>query len=510
MNSSAPVAEKPAFNRYFLLPLLPILFFFLHNFNQFTELIFTWPVLKLFLVYAALAFLFVITCKKIVRLSLPLSIFASTILITGFLFFGVIQDWLFRIGARPFITSNITMFFLLVVPLGLFVFLARSKQYRMKNANRFLVLLFSVLVSYESILLCVTLVSGKNLYALARHMVTPIPIKVKNDIIVKPDIFHIVFDSYTNRPILNKHWQFDNDIYAFFDSLGFYTVDSAICNYKTTPFSLSSTFNLQYLKGAEPFLVSNSSNFLVGRQTFLNNVLYRFLKEEGYEFLNFSMLENEKELTGFGFIGVQKPVSWLRNQTMERIYLNPWLLNKITRRFRDADKQPVTITRSLTKYISYNNKAIEKVFSVCSTASGKDVRKPIFSYIHIILPHDPYLFDENGNLNSPPKIENWDLTGYLGQLKYCNKLIRKMTACLLADTTRPKVIIFQGDHGFRNNYRASLADQYGALSAIYFPDHGYEGLHKNMSHVNTYRVVLNKFFGADLPLLKDTIIWQYQ
>ena len=270
MNSSSPVAEKPAYNRYILLPLLPVLFFFLHNLNQFTELIFTASVLKLFLAYCALVFLFVITCKKILRLSLSLSLFAGTIMITGFLFFGIIQDMLFRIGSRPFITSNITLFFLLVVPLGLFVILARRKQVRMINSNRFLVLLFSVLVSYEAILLCITLVTGKSLYTLARHMVTPVPIKPKNELSVKPDIYHIVFDSYTNRPILNKYWQFDNDIYPFLDSLGFFTIDSAICNYKTTPFSLSSTFNLQYLKGAEPFLVSNSSNFMVGRQTFIS------------------------------------------------------------------------------------------------------------------------------------------------------------------------------------------------------------------------------------------------
>ncbi|MBL0130271.1 MAG: hypothetical protein IPP43_03395 [Chitinophagaceae bacterium] len=97
-------------------------------------------------------------------------------------------------------------------------------------------------------------------------MTSPINITKLNTQQIKPDIYHIVFDSYANRPTLKEYWDYDNDIYPFLNSRGFFTVDSAFSNYNSTPFSISSTFNLQYLKGAEPYQYSNSSNFLVGQE----------------------------------------------------------------------------------------------------------------------------------------------------------------------------------------------------------------------------------------------------
>jgi hypothetical protein len=41
------------------------------------------------------------------------------------------------------------------------------------------------------------------------------------------------------------------------------------------------------------------------------------------------------------------------------------------------------------------------------------------------------------------------------------------------------------------------------LSAYYFPGKKYNGLHDGISPVNSFRVVLNSFFGANLPLLPD-------
>jgi len=98
------------------------------------------------------------------------------------------------------------------------------------------------------------------------------------------------------------------------------------------------------------------------------------------------------------------------------------------------------------------------------------------------------------------------MKGYLRQLKYCNQVIRQITTCLLGDSTRNKIIIFQGDHGYRDYSNAPVDKAYHALSAIYFPDGNYDGLSKDLSHVNTYRVILNKFFGTALPILKDSIV----
>jgi hypothetical protein len=41
------------------------------------------------------------------------------------------------------------------------------------------------------------------------------------------------------------------------------------------------------------------------------------------------------------------------------------------------------------------------------------------------------------------------------------------------------------------------------LNAYYFPDKQYQGLHDRITPVNSFRVVLNTFFGAQIPLLED-------
>jgi len=86
----------------------------------------------------------------------------------------------------------------------------------------------------------------------------------------------------------------------------------------------------------------------------------------------------------------------------------------------------------------------------------------------------------------------------------------EITNCLLADTSRKKIIIIQGDHGYRYYENAPVHKKFEALNAIYFPNKNYEGMYKKMSHVNTYRFVLNKFFGAKLPILKDSQIGAYK
>jgi hypothetical protein len=41
------------------------------------------------------------------------------------------------------------------------------------------------------------------------------------------------------------------------------------------------------------------------------------------------------------------------------------------------------------------------------------------------------------------------------------------------------------------------------LSAYYFPDQNYQALYPGITPVNSFRVVLNTYFGAKLPLLPD-------
>lgn len=490
----------------FLLPVFPIIFFFLHNINQFNELIFTSGVLILFIIYSSVSFFLFIGLKKLIKLSSTQSLFLSTLIITIFLFFGISQNLLFGLKQFHFLSNSFFLLFLSFAAIITVLYFIKKKKNHPVMANRFIVLLFLVLISYEIIILSVTMVRGNSVYAMAKEMTSPLLIEKKSSPEIKPDIYYIIFDSYTNLPTFKEFWNYDNDIYPFLSSKGFYTVDSAFSNYKYTPFSMSSIFNLQYIKGAEPYLYHNSSNFLIGQRTYKDNLLFSFLKKEKYQLSIFSLFENEDLLTGFGFLGVDKPSNWLRRQTMERVYMNPWIAGKIMKFFNWSDKLPYMIKESMKNFRDYNGLAVKHIFSDCEKNAKSDKIPPQFNYTHFMIPHDPYQVDKDGNFITSAQPSTNDMNGYLEQVKYCNKLMKEITECLQADTSRKKIIIFQGDHGYRYYNNTPVIKQYGALNAIYFYNKDYKGLSKKMSHINTYRIILNKFFRTELPILKDSII----
>ena len=52
-------------------------------------------------------------------------------------------------------------------------------------------------------------------------------------------------------------------------------------------------------------------------------------------------------------------------------------------------------------------------------------------------------------------------------------------------------------------HNTDLVERMSKLNAYYFPARKYEGLYGKITPVNSFRVVLNTYFGANLELLPD-------
>ena len=83
---------------------------------------------------------------------------------------------------------------------------------------------------------------------------------------------------------------------------------------------------------------------------------------------------------------------------------------------------------------------------------------------------------------------------------------------LLVRSTEPAIIIVQADHGpdaeMDPNWRinnTNLSERMSIFNAYYFNDQDYSTLYEGITPVNTFRVVLNKYFGAGLELLVDRV-----
>jgi hypothetical protein len=142
---------------------------------------------------------------------------------------------------------------------------------------------------------------------------------------------------------------------------------------------------------------------------------------------------------------------------------------------------------------------------------------PTFTFAHFTLPHPPYVFDAAGNYVTRARAQRIGAdAGYVQQLEYTNARMQELVDTLLRGPGDP-IIVIQSDEGphpdaleqDEDNYvwtEAPLVDlqrKLRILNAYYLPDGGADRLYPSISPVNTFRLIFDEYFGADLPLLPD-------
>jgi hypothetical protein len=126
-----------------------------------------------------------------------------------------------------------------------------------------------------------------------------------------------------------------------------------------------------------------------------------------------------------------------------------------------------------------------------------DLPGPKFVFAHIVSPHWPHVFDANGQ----PVHERPDsISGYRDQVIFINKRMLPLLAKLITASPTPPVIILQGDHGA---IPEDPERRMSILNAYYLPAGGADGLYEAISPVNTFRLILNYYFGGKAPFLPD-------
>jgi hypothetical protein len=93
------------------------------------------------------------------------------------------------------------------------------------------------------------------------------------------------------------------------------------------------------------------------------------------------------------------------------------------------------------------------------------------------------------------------LTGYPDQVEYANKRMLEILPQMIENSSTPPIIILQGDHGLIDY--GSPKDRMSILNAYYLPQGGDAELYPSITPINSFRVILNAYFGGNLPLLPD-------
>ena len=137
--------------------------------------------------------------------------------------------------------------------------------------------------------------------------------------------------------------------------------------------------------------------------------------------------------------------------------------------------------------------------------SQKNTVAPKFIYAHLMMPHEPYYFDKNGNEYTVYTKNTIELRiRYIEFLQYSNNKYLQLLNGILKKAKRNTIVVFMSDHGSRLFTEPSeIKYQFSTINAIYLPDKNYQRFYNGISNVNVLRALLNSVFDENLPLLQD-------
>jgi hypothetical protein len=313
----------------------------------------------------------------------------------------------------------------------------------------------------------------------------------------RPDVYYIILDGYGRSDVLRNQLNFDNS--SFLDSLrreGFYVAQCSQSNYGMTALSLSTSLNMNYLSSlGDEFTAGNNDRYepLWGliknsaTEATFRKMGYRIVAfETGYDWTEFRNADYffaapKRGLSGFESLVLRDSAALILDEfgVFDPFHFTP-----------EAQK------RNLILYVLDTMKSLP------------DVPGPKFVFIHLVIPHQPFVFGPEGEeVVVAPRTLNEDkyynaedyLRGYGNQVRFISSQIPALMKAIIETSSTPPVIIIQGDHG---PAQLEKENRMGILNAYYFPA-GKDAIYPAITPVNTFRIVFNTFFGSHLDLLPD-------
>jgi hypothetical protein len=491
----------------FFLVLLPV-FFIYSGYNElFGFLSFRYVATNLAIILASTLVLLFISFKLLGTFT-KASLFTFTICLFC-LVFGYLHDSLKQLFPQSFIVKFTFLIpTIIILFLILFVFL-KKRNNSFSDSYLFVNLLFIVLLFSE-------IPNSIKRYQLDKSVDNLIdfrfnaynnynPLKRLPDSL-KPDIYLLVFDALASSKsidqlIKKKNYQLD----SFLSQKKFYVAANARANYNWTIHSVSSTLNMDYLPPWIAPVMNDPKAYFWGSESILNNSLFSILRKEGYAIHNYQQISfDNTDWPGDSYFQNMKKYHFSFKTLPGRIYRDIfWNYNRINIDF---------VKKRQYKIIDERNKQKKQYFDTTMSLLKNTCNNPRlkFVYGHFMIPHEQYTFDSAGNVktatNTVVHSRKEDEEGYYGQVLFAGKIIKELVNHIQLNNKKNTIIIVAGDHGFKTNETLETGYIFNNMMALYFPDRDYSMLYDSVSLVNVFRIVLNKQFGAGLPLHRDSSI----
>ncbi len=490
--------QKP----YFLV-LLPI-FFILHGYNEFFSFFsvkFTTLHLVAVLLTAALLYLISFIFFKKPKITALFSFWILLLILT----FGSVHDLLKKITSGFFSSYTFLLPLILLTVILLVVRMKKSSSLFLRAFTFLNIVLISFLIYEVADGIQRFINYKKDGHLIDNRFISFKDYKPSSTVTTadKPDIYFLVFDGMPSTKAMKAAWNYDNRLLdSFLLKEKFFISEDSKSNYNLTVLSISSTLNMDYTPPVD-LKQDETKMYFKASASILNNSLTKALDKEGYQQIQYQPVSfNNKDWNGGLFFEDMLYMNYFYKTLPGRIYRDlGWHFSKL-------------MNNTSIKYEDRNVKAendLLKTVELVKKSCSSNKKEPQFVYAHFVLPHEPYIFDSTGKrkpaLQTVEFKEEDQPKAFVEQVKYANKVIHELITHIKTTNKKNTVIIVEGDHGYRNIYGKRGYMIFDNLNAIYFPDEDYQLLYPSVSPVNSFRVVLNKFFSANLPLLKDSSIF---
>jgi len=316
-----------------------------------------------------------------------------------------------------------------------------------------------------------------------------------------PDIYYIIVDRYASANTLMEFYDYDNSPFVeYLSDRGFYVASKSNANYLCTAQSLASSLNMKHITYMSEQVGEDTHDWKPVYRMLQDYTVWRFLKSKGYEFVHFGPRWFPTSRNKYA----DKNVNVRALSEFSMLLYETTLLHPISRFFGFLDFRVENHRRVLYQF--------DKLSEI------PDMEGPVFVFVHFLLPHEPYVFDDSGDFVTRKQASERSTTRkYLDQIVFTNRKLQELIDTLLSSSQPPPIIIVQADEGpypqglevgskpfnWQTASNAQLREKMGILNAYYLPDVNKDILYESITPVNSFRIVFNLYFGTDLGLLPD-------
>jgi hypothetical protein len=249
---------------------------------------------------------------------------------------------------------------------------------------------------------------------------------------------------------------------------------------------------------------------MVLSQSIDSSEVMRIFRELDYEFVAFS--------SGFPSTEITEADVYLQS---EEIGLNPFESLLVRNSILLSVFEISANTGIPLEYPGYSGHRERMSFALDQLPRLSGEPGPKFVFVHIVAPHPPFVFDAEGRATDQRyPFVSWDgnmfqgtneeyIQGYSDQVSFLNDSLLVWVEGLLSGSSPEPIIILQGDHGprstvvWRSPSEDAMREGTGILNAYYLPGVDNAVLYDEISPVNSFRIILNEYFNANLELLPD-------